>query len=89
MLHDAADFCFGLVCLRALQEPGYPLLLYCLVIKNASFRRYCQRNADKARPRFHFFVFKLIQHFPRIVFETLLDDDIDTSQQNRVWLCSR
>ena len=78
----------GWICLRSLQEPGYPLLLYCLVIKNASFRRYCQRNADKARPRFHFFVFKLIQHFPWIVFEIRLDDT-DTSQQSRVWLYSR
>lgn len=28
------------------------MLLYCLVIKNASFRKYCQRNADKASLRF-------------------------------------
>lgn len=38
------------VILQKLLEPGYPLLLYCLVIKNASFRRYCQRNADKVLP---------------------------------------
>eukprot|EP00438_Fugacium_kawagutii_P007314 Skav235708 [mRNA] locus=scaffold280:399899:406385:- [translate_table: standard] len=35
---------------RALVEPGYPLLLYCLVIKNPSFRKYCQRSADKVLP---------------------------------------
>lgn len=38
------------VILQKLLEPGYPLLLYCLVIKNASFRKYCQRNADKVLP---------------------------------------
>lgn len=36
--------------LQKLQEPGYPLLFYCLVIQNAKFRRYCQGSADKVLP---------------------------------------
>ncbi|CAJ1427406.1 unnamed protein product [Effrenium voratum] len=36
--------------MQKLPEPGYPLLLYCLVIKNSNFRKYCQRNADKVLP---------------------------------------
>ena len=29
------------------KEPGYPLLLYLLILRNPCFRNYCRSNAEK------------------------------------------
>ena len=32
------------------KEPGYPLLLYLLILRNPGFRTYCLSNAEKLLP---------------------------------------
>lgn len=36
--------------LQKLQEPGYPLLLYALVVRVPKFRKYCSSNPEKVLP---------------------------------------
>ena len=38
-----------LLLLATCEEPGYPLLLYALVVRVPKFRKYCSSNPEKAR----------------------------------------